>query len=80
MWHIDNPFKVFDYIYTRNNAHSFDLMVIINHNKIKELPNFKLLEALEKTTPSLKILDKQIQDSKNPAKLKNVKLISFYVR
>jgi hypothetical protein len=80
MWHIDNPFKVFDYIYKRNDAHTFDLMVIINQEKIKKLSNFKLLESMEKTNASLKILDKKIQDSRNPAKLKDVKLISYYVK
>lgn len=80
MWHIDNPFKVFDYIYQRDNTHTFNLMVIINQDRIKNLPNFKQLERIENTNTSFKILDKKIQDPRNPANLKNVKLISFFVQ
>lgn len=80
MWHIDNPFKVFDYIYKRNSSHSFDLMVIINQNKVNKLSNFKVLQEIEKTNSNLKILEKQIQDPRNPANLKDVKLITFFVK
>ena len=79
MWHIDNPFKVFDYIYRRDDSHSFNLMVIINQEKVSKLSNYKLLEELEKTDSNFIINNKRIQDPRNPANLKDVKLITYFV-
>ena len=79
MWHIDNPFKVFDYIYRRDDSHSFNLMVIINQEKVSKLSNYKLIEELEKTDSNFIINNKRIQDPRNPANLKDVKLITYFV-
>lgn len=80
MWHIDNPFKVFDYIYNHDTSRSFNLMAIIDKEKVNKLSNYSSLVELQKSYANLKIQDKQIQDPKNPANLKDVKLISFYVK
>ena len=80
MWHIDNPFKVFDYIYRRDDSHSFDLMAIINQEKVSKLTNYKFLEELEKTDSNFIIYNKKIQDPRNPANLKDVKLITYFVK
>lgn len=77
MWHIENPFKVFDYLYTRDNTKDFNFMAVINEEKLAELDNFVELEKLAKTIPALKISDEEIKDPNNPSKLRKVKLITF---
>lgn len=79
MWHIENPFTVFKYIYQRNNNKNFNLMAIINTDKIQELNNFSQLETLAEEYTELKITDKQIKDPNNPAVLRNVKLITYAI-
>lgn len=79
MWQITNPFKVFEYIYKRNTSKDFNLMAIIDVDKIRELDNFNKLELLEKDFEELKIKDARIKDPNNPAVLRNVKLITYTV-
>lgn len=40
MWHIENPWKVFDYIYNRNPQAEFNFMCVINANKWTIARNF----------------------------------------
>lgn len=79
MWHIENPFVTFNYIYKRNEDKNFTLMAIINDEKIKSFNNYTELVKLSKQVDSLHIEDKEIKDPNNPAKLKKVKLITFTV-
>lgn len=79
MWHIENPFITFDYIYKRDETKDFTLMAIINEEKINTFSNFSELMELSKQVASLQIEDKEIKDPNNPAKLKKVKLITFTV-
>ncbi|OPH37809.1 NgoPII family restriction endonuclease [Moraxella equi] len=39
MWHIENPFKVFDDVYQRDFRHRFNFMAIINDEKWQSLDN-----------------------------------------
>lgn len=80
MWTIVNPFMLFDYIYKRDSSCSFDLIAIINKDKISTLDNFVVLQELEKNTADLKIEDVKIQDPQNPANLKEAKLITYFVK
>ena len=77
MWHIENPFKVFDYLYERDNTMDFNFMAIINEDKLASLDNFAELEQLAETTPALIISDEEIKDPNNPCNLRKVKLITF---
>ena len=79
MWHIENPFVTFDYLYRRNETKYFTLMAIINEEKTKTFSNFSELVELSRQVDSLRIEDKEIKDPNNPAKLHNVKLITFTV-
>lgn len=79
MWHIENPFTVFSYIYKRDKNKSFHLMAIINEEKVKALPNFVQLEQLASATEGLEIKDADIKDPNNPAVLKKVKLIQYSI-
>jgi len=79
MWHIENPFVTFNYIYQRNEDKNFTLMVIINEEKIESFSNYTELVKLSQQVDSLHIEDKEIKDPNNPAKLRKVKLITFTV-
>ena len=77
MWFIQHPLKVFDYIYTPDSNKEFNLMVLINEEKISQLDNYNTLVDFSRTNPSLKISDVQIKNPNNPAQLKSAKLITF---
>lgn len=77
MWFIEHPLKVFDYVYQRDVDRTFNLMAIINNQKIAELGNFDRLESIAAENPNLRIADIQIKNPNNPADLINAKLIKF---
>lgn len=79
MWHIENPWKVFSYIYQRNLNADFNFMCLINLQKWNCFKNHEKLFALQKNFPALKIFDVKIKNPDNPAKLIDAKLISYEI-
>lgn len=79
MWHIENPFVTFNYIYERDITKDFNFMAVISKKKIAELTNFNKLEELAENMEGLSVIDAQIKNPNNPAQLRNVKLITFTV-
>lgn len=81
MWGIENPMKVFRYIYTQDDAKEFNFMALINNNKYENFNSNDraLLEKLAQVTPDLEIKDVMIKTPDNPANYKKAKLISFKV-
>ena len=79
MWHIENPFVTFNYIYKRDEKKNFTLMAIISDKKAKSFDNFNELVELSKQVDALNIEDKEIKDPNNPARLQKIKLITFTV-
>lgn len=77
MWGIENPWKVFNYLYQRNYANQFNFMCLINQEKWDSFNNTELL--LNLVHDNLKIIDVEVKDPNNPAKLKLAKLITFYL-
>ncbi|MCI8408930.1 MAG: NgoPII family restriction endonuclease [Lachnospiraceae bacterium] len=77
MWGIENPFKVFNYIYERDNSKEFNFMCIIDYEKWNSLDNIHELIDLSLKTVNLEIVDVEIKNPDNPAKLVNAKLIKF---
>ncbi len=78
MWGIENPFKVFNYVYTQNTANAFNFMCIINNKKFNSFENtFELYDLAEKNK-NLEITDIRIKNPNNPAELKEAKLITFF--
>lgn len=75
MWHIENPLKVFDYIYTPPKQSRFELMVVINLDKYKQMPEIsrKRIES----NNHIKVSDVQIKNPDNPARLKDAKLLTY---
>ncbi|QLB21578.1 restriction endonuclease [Vespertiliibacter pulmonis] len=78
MWGIENPWNVFNYIYTRSFSNNFNFMAIINEQKWNSFNNTQDLLELVNDNDNLNIIDIKIKDPNNPAKLKNAKLITYY--
>ena len=79
LWGIENPVKVFDYIYKRDDSKQFNFMALINEDKYLSFSNTKELEDLEKENKNLEIKDVRIKNPNNPAQLKKAKLITFKI-
>lgn len=79
MWGIKNPIKVFDYVYQPNLSAKFNLMVLIDNDKYSTFTNTGTLENLKKDNNNLIITNVAIKNPNNPAKLKNAKLITFFL-
>ena len=79
MWGIENPWKVFSYVYTRDTTRKFTFMCIISEEKWNSFSNTKELVVLADDIHALTIKDVRIKDPDNPAHLHNAKLISFYL-
>lgn len=77
MWGIENPWRVFNYVYKRDLSKSFNFMCIINEEKWNEFSNTRLLDEIDKEEFS--ISDVKIKNPDNPAKLVNAKLITYYI-
>lgn len=82
MWHIDNPIKVFNYIYKPKETSSFNLMVLINNDKYLKFSeeDRNELEKCEKNLKNFMIEDVRIKCPDNPAQLKDAKLITFFLK
>ena len=79
MWGIENPIKVFDYIYERDNTKQFNFMALINDDKYNSFFNREELENLEKENKYLEIRNVKIKNPNNPAQLRSAKLITFKI-
>lgn len=75
MWHIQNPFKTFNYVYTFDKNKQFNFLAIIAESKYLSFPN-EDRQALE-NIPQIKISDKMIKDPNNPAIMRKAKVITF---
>lgn len=79
MWGIENPFKVFDYLFERDNSNKFSFMAIINQEKWNTFDNTSELLNIISKTEKASIKEVEIKDPNNPAKLKPCKLITFRI-
>ncbi len=79
MWGIDNPVKVFDYVYTPKDNAEFNFMCIVSDAKWDSLDNKDELIKLSKEHECLNVSDVKVKDPDNPARLKSAKLITYYI-
>ena len=79
MWHIDNPNKIFSYIYEYDENAEFQCIVLLQKDKYNTLPNAdkEAIEALNNDKISVK--DVKIKNPNNPAQLIDAKLLVFKV-
>ena len=75
MWGIENPWRVFEYVYQRDFTKVFNFMCIINEVKWNTFDNTELITSL--TAPGFSIQDVRIKNPDNPAQLINAKLITY---
>ncbi|MDU2582654.1 MAG: NgoPII family restriction endonuclease [Anaerococcus hydrogenalis] len=79
MWSIENPFKVFDYIYKRDFNKIFNFMCLIRGTKYSSFENKSLIEKCVGNVHGFNIIDVKIKNPNNPALLENAKLITFQI-
>lgn len=79
MWGIENPWKVFGYIYERDFTKELTFMCIINETKWATFDNKDALLELSQHSDQLKVQDVKVKNPDNPARLNNAKLITFFV-
>lgn len=79
MWGIENPWKVFEYVYKRDHSNKFNFMCIINMSKWNTLNNVDILKILEREYKTFNVKDIKIKNPDNPAELKGAKLITYHI-
>lgn len=79
MWGIENPFKVFDYVYERDSNFNFNFMAIINEEKWNTFSRTQELTELISRKRNCSVDQVQIKCPDNPAKLKNAYVISLRI-
>ncbi len=79
MWHIDNPNKIFSYIYTYDETAKFQCITLLKKEKYDTLPDAdkEAIEAL--TNDKISVKDVKIKNPNNPVQLIDVKLLVFKV-
>lgn len=77
MWGIDNPLKVYDYIYEPNLDKEFNFMAIVNINKYNTLKNKDKFENFIKDRTDITMESVEIKDPNNPVRLVEAKLIKY---
>jgi hypothetical protein len=79
MWHIENPSKIFNYLYKYDNTRSFQLICLMQEEKYKSMPQEDRM-AIEKLSNANVILKNvKIKDPNNPVQLIAGKLFVFKV-
>ena len=77
MWGIENPWRVFEYVYQRDFSKAFNFMCIINEDKWNTFENTGLITSF--IAPNFSIQNIRIKNPDNPAQLVNAKLITYFV-
>jgi hypothetical protein len=77
MWHIENPNKIFDYIYKYDESKEFQLIALMTIEKYESMPqdDREIIENME----SIKMREINIKNPNNPVKLINGKILVFGV-
>jgi len=79
MWHIDNPNKTFNYIYTYDHTKKFQLICLMKKEKYNSLPreDIETIENIE--NENVEVQDIKIKNPNNPVQLIDAKLLVFKV-
>ncbi|MDP2893524.1 MAG: NgoPII family restriction endonuclease [Sulfurimonas sp.] len=79
MWHIENPTKIFNYLYRHDNTKSFQLICLMKKEKYESLP-LEDREAIENfDNKNVSVVDVRIKSPNNPVQLMDGKLLVFKV-
>lgn len=79
MWHIDNPTKIFNYLYSYDETKSFQLICLMKTEKYESLPleDRQVLEGLN--NPNINLSDVRVKNPNNPVQLMDGKLLVFKI-
>lgn len=77
MWGIENPFKVFTYVYKKKDNQKFNFAAIINLEKFTSFDNSQIFLDKAKDIENLEIIDVGIKFPDNPVKIIKAKLITY---
>ena len=79
MWHIENPTKIFNYIYSYDETKSFQLICLMKKEKYESMPlvDRQTIENLNNSNVS--VSNVSIQNPNNPVQLMDVKLLVFKI-
>jgi len=77
MWHIENPNKIFDYLYEYDESKDFQLMALMRKEKYNSMPknDREIIENME----SVEVREVKIKNPNNPVWLIDGVLLSFGV-
>ncbi|MGE0738657.1 NgoPII family restriction endonuclease [Sulfurimonas sp.] len=79
MWHIDNPTKIFSYLYRHDNTKSFQLICLMKIEKYESLL-LEDREAIENfDNENVSVSDVRIKNPNNPVQLMDGKLLVFKI-
>ena len=79
MWLIENPTKIFNYLYSYDETKSFQLICLMKKDKYESLPlvDRQIIENLN--NPNVSVSDVKIKNPNNPIQLMDGKLLVFGV-
>lgn len=77
MWHIENPMKIFDYIYQYDNAKDFQLICLMKKEKYESMPleDRQIIENLGNA--NVGVSDIRLKNPNNPVQLMDGKILVF---
>ncbi len=79
LWHIDNPNKIFSYIYTYEDTKDFQLICLMKKEKYNSLPSEDKEYIENINNDNVEIQDIRIKNPNNPVQLIDAKLLIFKV-
>ena len=79
MWHIENPTKIFNYLYIYDETKSFQLICLIKKEKYESMPlaDRQIIENLH--NPNVSVNDVKIKNPNNPIQLMDGKILVFKI-
>lgn len=77
MWHIQNPRRVYNYLYKQNPNKTFELVALIPEVKWNSFPENK--RFFVEQHPNISVSDKKVKNPNNPAKTINIKLVTHCI-
>ncbi len=79
MWHIENPTKIFNYLYSYDETKSFQLICLIKKEKYESMPlaDRQIIENLH--NPNVSVNDVKIKNPNNPIQLMDGKILVFKI-
>ena len=79
MWHIENPTKIFNYLYSYDETKSFQLICLMKKDKYESMPleDKQIIENLN--NPNVSVSDVRIKNPNNPVQLMDGKFLVFKI-